>query len=584
MTDLIALNKLVASRDNARKTGIADGLEELAASIAAHGLLQSLVVRKTSRGKFAVIAGQRRLLALSMLAEKGSIAADMPIACKVLSKDSDAAEISLAENVVRVPMHPADQFEAFRALIDNGAASADVAARFGVTESLVVKRMKLGRVSPALLSVYREGGMSLERLQAFTVSDDHAAQERVWQDGPAYPGGIRSALTEGEIPSTDRRVRFVGLETYEDAGGEVRRDLFDSGNSGYILDADLLQKLTQDKLAAAVAAVTAEGWQWVELRDSFDWNERSQFSQHRELTPLPADEQTLYDFLTAELDQLEASMNDEEADEDEATSDRIREIAESIERMDDRPAFYPPEIVAQSGAVLFLDYDGELVIERGVTAKAEAPKTDAAGPNKPAADPSGLSAPLAEYLTAQKTAAIRAELAQSPSVALAAVVHALALTVFYRGGGCLEISNSPQFPAIRHQDRRRQQGACHARCRPRQVAGPSAGGFRRSVGLVRRADAGHASGPHGGLRRLYGRCRADQTRRTAWRQLASCRRSASEIGDLRWGVIFFDSAGQRVVSLYFDASGRQGVMDSEAVSFSRQMVNWMEENFANALK
>jgi ParB family transcriptional regulator, chromosome partitioning protein len=200
MTDItIQLSKLVASRDNVRKTGSADGLEELAASIAAHGLLQSLVVRKTSHGKFAVIAGQRRLLALSLLAERESIPSDMPIACKLLSKEADAAEISLAENVVRVPMHPADQFEAFRALIDNGADVADVAARFGVTESLVAKRMKLGRVSPVLLTVYREGRMSLEQLQAFTVSDDHAAQERVWQEGTGYPNSIRAALTEGEI-------------------------------------------------------------------------------------------------------------------------------------------------------------------------------------------------------------------------------------------------------------------------------------------------------------------------------------------------------------------------------------------------
>ncbi len=92
MTDLIALNKLVASRDNVRKTGVADGIGELAASIAAHGLLQSLVVRKAVRGKFAVIAGQRRHLALSLLIERGSIAADMPIPCTVLSKDADAAE------------------------------------------------------------------------------------------------------------------------------------------------------------------------------------------------------------------------------------------------------------------------------------------------------------------------------------------------------------------------------------------------------------------------------------------------------------------------------------------------------------
>ena len=136
----------------ARKTGIADCIDELAASIAAHGLLQSLVVRKTSRGKFPVIAGQRRHLALSLLADRGSIPADMPVACKLLSKKADAAEISLAENVVRVPMHPADQFETFRSLIDNGADGADLAARFGVTESLVAKRMKLGRVSPVLLA------------------------------------------------------------------------------------------------------------------------------------------------------------------------------------------------------------------------------------------------------------------------------------------------------------------------------------------------------------------------------------------------------------------------------------------------
>jgi hypothetical protein len=170
-----------------------------------------------------------------------------------------------------MPMHPADQFEAFRALIDNGAGAGDVAARFGVPESLVVKHMKLGRVSLALLAVVREGGMSLEQLQAFAGSDDHAEQERVWADGVVYPGGIRAAPTAGEIPSSDRPVRFVGLQAYQAAGGAVRRDHFDDEDSGYILDPALLQKLLHDKLTQSVASVTAKGWQWVEIRDSFDW-------------------------------------------------------------------------------------------------------------------------------------------------------------------------------------------------------------------------------------------------------------------------------------------------------------------------
>jgi hypothetical protein len=60
MTDTtsIPLNKLAAGDGNVRKTAGADTvLSELAASIAAHSLLQSLVVRKDKKGKFAVVAG-----------------------------------------------------------------------------------------------------------------------------------------------------------------------------------------------------------------------------------------------------------------------------------------------------------------------------------------------------------------------------------------------------------------------------------------------------------------------------------------------------------------------------------------------
>src|SRR5271166_1201436 len=105
------------------------------------------------------------------------------------------------------PLHPADQFEAFRALMDKGSSAADIAARFGVAEATVTKRMKLGRVSPVILDAYRAGDLSLEQVQAFTVSDDHEAQERVWSEGGhrCKPTAIRRALTEGEIPATDKR-------------------------------------------------------------------------------------------------------------------------------------------------------------------------------------------------------------------------------------------------------------------------------------------------------------------------------------------------------------------------------------------
>ena len=174
----IPLNKLVLWDGNVRKTGASDNLEELTASIAALGVLQSLVVRKTSRGRFAIIAGRRRYLALSILAEGGTIAADAPVPCRVVPGSADATEISLTENVMRMPMHPADQFDAFRELIDNGSTPADIAARFGITEAGVKQRLKLARVSPVILEAYRNEDLNLDQVQAFAISDDHEAQEK----------------------------------------------------------------------------------------------------------------------------------------------------------------------------------------------------------------------------------------------------------------------------------------------------------------------------------------------------------------------------------------------------------------------
>lgn len=235
----IPLKKLLAWNENVRTTSADESIGELAASIASLGLLQSLVVQRAPRGKFSVIAGKRRLQALSQLAEAGTVKPSFAVPCRIIVHDADLTEISLAENVQREPMHPADELEAFRQLIDRGKCVADVAARFGVTEAVVHRRLALARVSPALLQKYREGEMNLELLQAFTLTDDHGTQEQIWNELPSWdrnPHRVRSLLSKGDIPAGDKRVRFVGLSNYEAAGGAVKRDLFHDGEQGvYIL-------------------------------------------------------------------------------------------------------------------------------------------------------------------------------------------------------------------------------------------------------------------------------------------------------------------------------------------------------------
>jgi hypothetical protein len=61
-------------------------------------------------------------------------------------------------------------------------------------------------------------------------------------------------------------------------------------------------------------------------------------------------------------------------------------------------------------------------------------------------------------------------------------------------------------------------------------------------------------------------------------------RPAAEMGDLRWGVLFYDAAEKRVASIYFDSSGRRGAVDSQSVSFDGDLSKWLDTNFSKAFK
>ena len=124
-----------------------------------------------------------------------------------------AEEVSLAENSVRAAMHPADQVEAFRRLADAGSTAAAIAARFGVSERTVEKRLRLGNAAPVLLEAYRAGEIDLETLMAFAVTTDQARQSAVWETvgQQGYrPGAwqIKRLLTEDRVSATSAIAPF----------------------------------------------------------------------------------------------------------------------------------------------------------------------------------------------------------------------------------------------------------------------------------------------------------------------------------------------------------------------------------------
>jgi ParB family chromosome partitioning protein len=81
MFQTIPLNKLVSSPRNVRRHGDPTADAELKASIAAHGLLQNLVVRSGAKGKFEVEAGERRRRAMLALAEDKVLPRDHQVTC-----------------------------------------------------------------------------------------------------------------------------------------------------------------------------------------------------------------------------------------------------------------------------------------------------------------------------------------------------------------------------------------------------------------------------------------------------------------------------------------------------------------------
>lgn len=347
----IPLDRLALSPSNVRRIASDAPIGELAADIARRGLLQSLNVRPIldcegqETGRFEIPAGGRRFRALELLVKQKRLAKNAPIPCIVRSgADILAEDDSLAENAQRVNLHPLDQFRGMQALVDKDQAIEDIAAHFFVTPAVVRQRLKLASVSPKLLDIYGADGMSLELLMAFTVSEDEERQIQVWEmiadaQDPS-PTWVRRKLTENSIRVSDKRVRFVGLDAYVEAGGSVVRDLFETDHGGWLTDVGLLGRLVTAKLEAEALRIGAEGWNWV------DAAEEHIFNPGRGLRVLAGDEVAMTaeeEKRAAELEAEGEALSNEWSDVDDVPEEvhaRLEAIDTEISRLNDRPVLY----------------------------------------------------------------------------------------------------------------------------------------------------------------------------------------------------------------------------------------------------
>ncbi|QUS59084.1 ParB/RepB/Spo0J family partition protein [Pseudovibrio brasiliensis] len=423
----VPVSKLTLSTLNPRQNVDASEIEMLAQSIKACGLIQNLVgfVEGDSIG---IVAGGRRLRALQVLQESKDILPNYSVAVRIAASEQQALQWANAENTARKDLNPAEEIKAYRTMEEAGHTPDSIAIAFAQTVRHVKGRLRLAGLAECILDALEAGKITLDLAAAYTVSSDQEKQAEVFGRLNGNWGGdqihtIERNLMDEVGASNDKRVKFVGREAYEAAGGTIREDLF--GEAVYFLDSHLLEQLVAEKLEKARQKILAEGWKWVTAN-----NELPDFSERRQFTRLCGEEPQLSD----EQEQRKVALVEAEY-EDRATPEEIEELEKLSELQ------FLPAQKSVAGVFVGIGHGGELVFDKGSVAPEdhqeafaagvlEEPKEISGGTNE--AESNEFSQALMDDLSAIRTGAMQAALLDDPELANDIAIFSM-ITKSYEG-------------------------------------------------------------------------------------------------------------------------------------------------------
>ncbi|MER8387283.1 ParB/RepB/Spo0J family partition protein [Mesorhizobium sp. M1380] len=400
---------------NARRAGRNEGIAELAASIGAHGLQTPLKV-KEGHDKDGVVGifvgtGNRRLAALRLLVEQSQMAAGDPVECAEFDATIDAREAALAEQINRIDLHPADEYVEFRDLADAGMSEMSIASRFGIDPKRVKRILALGRLSSVVIDWWREQEQSNEvfaAVCAFTLAPSVEDQENLFKkllkQGDVRAWAVKRALG-ADNPQAARNIKIAGLEAYKAAGGQMTTDLF--GDNHVIADPDIAEKVAEEKIAATIAGLKAEGWSLVSMGADLGY-----YWEHTWKREKAGDGKA-----TADEKKLIKKLEKSAAKGTDGTADELARLQAAIAGRQ-----WTPDQLNKAGAVVKIGHHGDLDVVRGVV-KPQAEKKTAwtAGAPKEKGPPT-ISNALHQRLSGQATLAVRQALQQEPRVGLIALL------------------------------------------------------------------------------------------------------------------------------------------------------------------
>jgi ParB family chromosome partitioning protein len=151
------------------------GIEELAASIRAQGMIQPLIVSATEKGAYTIVAGERRWRA----AQRAGLTV-VPVVVRQVRDDRELLELALVENLQRADLNPMEESEAYRTLHESfGLSQEEIASRVGKARSAVANTLRLLKLPPAIQDFLRSGQLTAGQVRPLLAIDDSDRQLRL---------------------------------------------------------------------------------------------------------------------------------------------------------------------------------------------------------------------------------------------------------------------------------------------------------------------------------------------------------------------------------------------------------------------
>ena len=150
-------------------------IEELARSVREHGIVQPIVVTRTSDSRYRLIAGERRLRA----AQRAGLQT-VPAVIKELLKEGDSLQIALIENIQREDLNPIEEAGAYHQLHDEfGLTQEEISRRVGKERSTVANFLRLLRLPDSVKELLAAGQLTMGHARALLSVDSAKRQEQL---------------------------------------------------------------------------------------------------------------------------------------------------------------------------------------------------------------------------------------------------------------------------------------------------------------------------------------------------------------------------------------------------------------------